>query len=343
MTPDLREQDIPTSPCTSLPPLKSSLTAVASTVAGQSSGQPSGERPIQVGDVLARRFALVEQVASGGIMTVYRARDLLADRYAPDHSTVAVKIVSPALRSNVELASAVLGTAARMRTLRHAHIEQVLELHQFAEDYGIVSEWLDGETLAQKFDRSGRLCIVELLPVLKGVVAALQHAHASGIVHGDLKPGNVFLCRDGRVKLLDFGFRLPAGSGDPVNGTTGLYASCEMLEGQVPTPQDDGYSLACLLYRVLTGEWAYGCRSALEAEVAAAEPGRPIGLSGPQWAALRKGLVFRRAGRLASVQELLAPFVYEPPRQRTHWVHRAVLALLLIAIVTAVASSIKIS
>ncbi|MEZ5565925.1 MAG: serine/threonine-protein kinase [Gammaproteobacteria bacterium] len=304
----------------------------------------SNRRAVQVGDVLARRFALVEHVASGGIMTVYRARDLLADRYDPEHSTVAVKIISRELRANMELSAAVLRTAARMRTLHHPNIEQVLELHQFDDDYVIVSEWLDGETLAQKFDRDGPLSIDELAPVLSAVVAALDCAHASDIVHGDIKPGNVFLCRDGRVKLLDFGFRRPAAmlspaatDGGNANTCTGLYASCEVLQDLPPVPQDDYYSLACLIYRISSGDWPYGLRTAVEAESVAARPVRPANMSRKQWNILCKGLAFRRADRVDSARELIRPFVTGRPRGQSHRTRWLTLAVLGLAIIVAAA------
>ena len=102
--------------------------------------------------VLGGRFELEECVGKGGTADVYRARDLLADQYDREHSTVAVKVLHRELHGDPPLLREILRAAAAMRRLRHAAIAQVFEVHHLDGDYLVVSEWLEGESLAQRLD-----------------------------------------------------------------------------------------------------------------------------------------------------------------------------------------------
>jgi serine/threonine protein kinase len=138
----------------------------------------------------------------------------------------------------------------------------------------------------------------------------LAHAHERGVVHGDLKPRNIFITREGELRILDFGaahrfMTVRSGSEHvayaPTSGTP-AYASCEQLEGRRADPRDDLYALACICYELLGGSHPFGSRPATLARDYRVSLVRPHGLSGRQWRALQKGLSWHRAGRSISVR-----------------------------------------
>ena len=134
--------------------------------------------------------------------------------------------------------------------------------------------------------------------MLRGVGDALNYAHAKGIVHGDLRPQNVFVTANYNIKLLDL---LPGNEPRP----TPFFPE-EMSNDRQPHPSDDVYGLACLAYELLTRRHPYNGNSPLEAATAGLTPQPVPGLPLPQWQALSRGLALRRERRTAGVPELLA-------------------------------------
>ena len=166
-------------------------------------------------------------------------------------------------------------------------------------------------------------------------------------MHSDLKPGNVFVCDDGCVKVLDFGISRPmpaAGTvaqttqfdpGKRLRALTPAYASLEMWSGEPPDPSDDIYALGCITYELLTGRHPYSSTNPVTGEVlpcsapdalrTGMSPRRIDSMSRSQWDALRKTLAFRRADRTASVSEFVRCF--EPKsfvRRHALWIAAAV-------------------
>lgn len=321
------EQELATD-ATPHPPVRAADTKLAAASNGPSPrpgspaslGSVSEQAPARLSPVcavLGGRFELEECVGRGGTADVYRARDLLADQYDREHSTVAVKLLHRELHGDAPLLREILRAAAATRRLRHTAIAQVFEVHQLDGDYLVVTEWLEGESLAKRLDARPHpaLGAAELGTVVADIGSALEYAHGHGIVHGDIKPGNVFLTEWGATKLVDFGFRRPPGTppGDAVaRGFTARYATCDVLEGQLPTPQDDVYSLACLIYRVVAGTWPTGNFTALQAEAAGWKPAAPPSLPQAQWRVLSQALVPRRAERSVGIGDLVNAFSAPP-------------------------------
>jgi serine/threonine protein kinase len=270
---------------------------------------------IKLGAVLRHRFQLEERVAGGRMGEIFRAIDRLKEEAGYADPAVAIKVLSRDLRDCPDALRLLQQESLKSQRLAHPNVVNVFDLDKAGSHYFITMEWLRGESLASLLDRSRPrpLVMKEVKRILGGVSAGLSYAHEQGIVHGDVKPGNIFLCNNGHVKLLDFGLARAVESGyhqdtDGPYAMTVAYASCEMLEGQDPNIQDDVYALACMTYRMITGHRPFGMRAALEAEREGAQAKKPADLTSLQWKTLQRGLAYRRANRLQNVEELMQGF-----------------------------------
>jgi TolB-like protein/Tfp pilus assembly protein PilF len=191
------------------------------------------------------RFELVREIGRGGFGIVYEARDLELGR------AVAFKAVrasdSGGLRKERLLAEA--ETAAR---LSHPNLVTLYDVGRSEHGPYLVLELLRGETLAQRLAR-GALSVEEALRIAADVARGLAHAHALGVVHRDLTPGNVFLCADGQVKLLDLGLAHAFGR-SKVDGGTPAYMAPEQRRGAPEDERTDVFALGVILYEALLGE-----------------------------------------------------------------------------------------
>src|SRR4051794_22707145 len=152
-------------------------------------------------------------------------------------------------------------------SLNHPNVVSVYDIVSDDEGVLIVMEYVEGETLRDAIER-GPLAPERVVEVLRGVAGALDHAHGEGIVHRDVKPANVLLGRDGRIKLADLGIATAVeGTRITMSGTvlgTAAYMAPEQLEGHKPGPASDIYSLAVLAWESLSGSRAYEGRTPLE-------------------------------------------------------------------------------
>lgn len=281
---------------------------------------------IPAGYTLRRRYRLGEIIGRGGMSTVYAAVDVLRQRARASDAEVAVKIVDllgPMRPDAVEL---IHREARRMRELAHPNVVRVHDSDIDGPFHFIVMERLTGETLAQRLRaRPGTgLAVASAFDLVSAMAAGLDVAHAAGVVHGDLKPSNVFLTAAGAVKLLDFGLGFAAGgiAGDDedptilylarLGGLTPSFAPREVLAGGEPTPASDVFSLAVVAYLALTGRHPYDRRNALEAEALGLVPPRPEVLDRRQWATLAAGLAFDPAARPAGAGAFAAGLTEAP-------------------------------
>ncbi|MEQ8205686.1 MAG: protein kinase [Woeseia sp.] len=277
------------------------------------------DKRLQAGSVLRDRYLLHDSVAAGSMGVVYKAFDRhLADVDGSD-AAVAIKVLSPQLSGNPDALRALQQEAAKGRCLNHPHIVRFIDLDREDDLYFLVMEWLEGESLANALD-SGNLKadIPRALEIVKQIGGALDFAHRCGVIHADVKPGNIMLLPDGSVKLVDFGIarvqqrRRGANASNPdvLRAATPAYSSMQVLTGDEPNAADDVFSLACLAYRLIAGHRVFGPRNAAEAAEAGMDPQRPQGLTDSQWKALRKGLAYSRVARQRSplefVNELMA-------------------------------------
>lgn len=271
---------------------------------------------LQVGSVLRDRFLLQEKVSGGSMGDVYKALDRrLAEADGID-PWVAVKVLTPKLARNVNALRALQQEAAKGRCLSHPNIVRFIDLDREDDNYFIVMEWLEGRSLSAILDESSSnsMEIDAALDVIRQIGGALDYAHRCGVVHADVKPGNIIITPTGQAKLFDFGIariRQKRHDGeadfDPgvLNAKTPAYSSMQVLTGEDPAPSDDVYSLGCLMYRLVAGYRVFGPRNAAEAAEEGMEPQRPQGLGQVQWSALRKALAYSRVSRFSSPSEFL--------------------------------------
>jgi TonB family protein len=261
-----------------------------------------------IGQLLGGHYRLEREIERGAMGTVYFARD----PEAPE-TPYAVQVLRPEFQSLSEVLAMLRLEVRVTRMLRHPHIARVYALNSDGRDVYRVSEYVEGRTLEARLQELGGrgLSSDEGRPVVDDVCAALAYAHEMDVVHGDLKPDNVVITPSGRAKVRDFGIARAArtrhGRFDPlrVGGLTTAYNSPEMLEGREPDFRDDVYSLACLIYTVISGAHPFGLRSAAEARDLALEMTPLSDLSPEQNAALARALAFDRAERTPNVAALL--------------------------------------
>jgi serine/threonine protein kinase len=241
--------------------------------------EAAAERPPGVRNALGR-FDLVELVGLGGTSTVYRAHDLERRDPAGRPREVAIKLMRADASAHPDLVRALHIEARRLVDFTHPNIVEVFGSGQVGDHHYLAMEFLHGRTLAAVLkDRPGApLPPQAVFRLVREIASGLAYAHARGLVHGDLKPGNVLVCADGRIKLLDFGTARAIDAADrPLNpedsevvidrlgAVTPAYASPEALSGEQPCEGDDVFSLAVMSHLMLTGGHPFGRASTLDA------------------------------------------------------------------------------
>ena len=288
--------------------------SISTSFSAEGSGEADAPR------VLKQRFVLEEKLGSGGMGTVFRAKDLRKVEARDRQPYLAIKVLNNDFREHPEAFIALQREAAKSQTLSHPNIVSIFDFDKDADVPFITMELLEGQELAQLI-RSYPNGLPEAVawPVIRGICAGLRHAHAAGIVHADFKPGNVFVAPDNSAKILDFGIaravQMTETHGedtlfDPARlaALTPAYASREMLAGDNPEERDDLYSLGIVVYLMLSGHHPYGRLSAEEAAREGLKPEKPKGLSRRQWQVIRRCLSFNRQDRpedMAEVERLL--------------------------------------
>ena len=319
-------EDVPTSPDkfasgpSRLPPLDDpepveDQYSTTTVLPGDTMTSANADDHVQVGSVLRDRFMLQQRVSGGSMGVVYKALDRRLAEAGSEEPHVAIKVLSPQLARSGPALRALQQEAAKGRCLAHPNIVRFIDLDRDDELYFIVMEWLEGRTLAEILDSpDGKsIKLEQSLEIVRKIGHALEYAHRCGIVHADVKPGNIMVAPDGDVKLFDFGVArvLQTGDGgkpfDPsvLGAMTPAYSSMQVLTGEEPTPSDDVFSLGCLLYRLAAGYRVFGPRNAAEAAEEGMTPQRIEALSDAQWAALKKALAFARVARFDNVTEFL--------------------------------------
>jgi serine/threonine-protein kinase len=200
---------------------------------------------------LGGRYRLDERIAGGGMGDVWRGTDEVLGR------TVAVKILLPALLDEPGFAERFRGEARTMATINHPGVVDVYDYGSDQQLAFLVMEYVEGDALSRTLSRVGRLTPARTMALVAQAADALQAAHANGIVHRDVKPGNLLVRPNGTLVLTDFGIARSALVGQlTVAGSvlgTASYISPEQASGEVATPASDVYALGVVAYQCLSG------------------------------------------------------------------------------------------
>ena len=300
-----------------LPTPSEAPTVVLGDAAGDTAdaAMPSPDR------ALLGRYRDLELVGEGGMSRVYKAVDSEApDPTSPD-AVVAIKALARPFVADSDAFVSLQSEVHALRELVHPHIVKTLGCAREGTTVFIMMEYLAGHslyTLLHAVPLQGTVTGANALTVITAIASALDHAHGQHIVHGDLKPGNVFITDRGEVKVIDFGLanwiarpktaleRREAAQTRVASAVTPRYASPQLMARYKPEPADDVYSLACLAYELLTGTHPFDGISATPQRTFP-PPYRP-GLSRPQYAAIVRGLQLERRDRTPSIQQFLAEF-----------------------------------
>jgi serine/threonine protein kinase len=202
--------------------------------------------------VIADRYELIEQIGTGGMATVWKARDTLLGR------PVAIKRLLPHLATDPDSAERFKREAQAAASLNHPGIVTVFDTGEDDDGPYIILELVEGDTLAAKLAETAPLAPAAVVDIVSQVGSALDHAHALGVVHRDIKPANLILDPEGRIRLADFGIARTLDDPTTVTATGELvgtisYLAPEILDGRAATPASDIYSLGAVTYELLTG------------------------------------------------------------------------------------------
>ena len=223
---------------------------------------------VSVGTLLGGRYRLERVIGEGGMGVVFLASD-----QEVKGENFAIKVLKPAIREYPEALDLLREEVRRTRALGHPNIVGVYSLNSERSNVYMIMEYLEGKTLGSLIDEDfGRgVPFMRAWPLIEDMCAGLAFAHDQSVVHSDIKTSNVFITMGGKAKLLDFGIARAARGRtkrfDPggLGALTPTYASCEMLDGRNPDARDDIYSLACVIYEMLSGKHPFNEGTAVEA------------------------------------------------------------------------------
>jgi len=215
------------------------------------------------GALLNDRYQLLEKLGSGGMADVYRSRDLMLDRY------VAIKVLRRDYSTNPEFQNQFRLEARSAANLSHPNIVTVHDFGFSDNLLYIVMEYIPGKDLKQLIRERGRYTVKDGIPLIVQACAGIGYAHRAGLVHCDVKPHNMLVSKDGRLKVTDFGIAralasvTPNEKSDVVWGSP-LYFAPEQAAGEPPSPASDVYSIGVVMYELFAGTTPFTASTADE-------------------------------------------------------------------------------
>lgn len=204
---------------------------------------------LKTGMIIAERYEIVSKIGTGGMADVYKAMDHKLNRF------VAVKVLKPEFREDATFVKKFRSEAQAAAGLTHPNIVNVFDVGDDEGVYYIVMELIEGITLKEYISKKGKLSVKEATSIAIQVSMGLEAAHNHGIVHRDVKPQNIIISTDGKVKVTDFGIARAASSNTISSNVMGSvhYSSPEQVRGGYSDEKSDIYSLGITLYEMVTG------------------------------------------------------------------------------------------
>ncbi|MBO4337628.1 MAG: Stk1 family PASTA domain-containing Ser/Thr kinase, partial [Lachnospiraceae bacterium] len=204
---------------------------------------------ITVGTIMGDRYEILEKIGTGGMSDVYKAKDNKLNRY------VAIKVLKSEFSENTNFVSKFRVEAQAAARLTHPNIVNVYDVGEEGDTHYIVMELVEGITLKNYIEKKARLSVKEAISIAIQVSMGIEAAHNNHIIHRDIKPQNIMISKEGKVKIADFGIAKAATSNTITSNVMGSvhYTSPEQARGGFSDERSDIYSLGCTMYEMLTG------------------------------------------------------------------------------------------
>ena len=205
---------------------------------------------IKEGVLLGGRYEIIDKIGSGGMANVYKAIDRVLNRY------VAVKVLKKEFSADENFVKKFWSEAQSAAGLTHANIVNVYDVAEDRGLYYIVMELVEGITLKDYIQKKGKLTAKEVIGITMQVSSAMDAAHSNNIIHRDIKPQNIIISKEGKVKVTDFGIAKATSSNTISTNVMGSvhYTSPEQARGGFSNAKSDIYSLGITMYEMITGE-----------------------------------------------------------------------------------------
>lgn len=203
-----------------------------------------------IGKIIDKRYHIQRIIGVGGMAIVYEAVDIVLNR------TVAFKMLKDEMSDDEESVKRFINESKAVSMLSHPNIVKIFDVSVKSRMKYIVMERVEGITLKSYMQKKGALSTDEVLSYTEQVLKALEHAHSKGIVHRDIKPQNILLLKNGRVKVTDFGIAVLPSTEQSSDGKaigTVYYISPEQVNGREIDARSDLYSLGIMMYEMATG------------------------------------------------------------------------------------------
>ena len=214
------------------------------------------------GQLIDNRYKIIRSIGEGGMANVYLAYDTILER------EVAVKILRGDLADDEKFVRRFQREANAASSLKHPNIVEMYDVGEDDGKYFIVMEYINGKTLKNLIKKRGALTLEEVMDIMLQLTSAVACAHDSYIIHRDIKPQNVMILEDGRIKITDFGIAMALNSNEltQTNSVMGSvhYLPPEQANGSGSTIKSDIYSLGILMFELLTGKLPFKGENAVE-------------------------------------------------------------------------------